>query len=537
MANGTPTADISSFTDEQKRLFSEAEQLGSGVDVIDSTALEPTEDITVPEIEAPPTTDVTSGAAFGDTEIQSVDEILAERARQTEPEQVEGGALAAVRKTLESLRERGATVTDEGIEAPEVKQEFEREFGVVELEENLQKSRNRLLALQAERGVIPLEIQQEFTGRGATRAGVQPKEIGRLRMNAIDTLRESAISAQLRGDLTLAEKRVDRAMDLEFADEEAEIAYQKQILELNRPELERINEQKTREYEARLNERERLLDERKLERKAINDIVLTATQAGIDNDFLQKAFGSETFEGAASTLAGEFSRLAQEDRLTQQQLNDLKRRSLELEIQKKVKELSQPPGTLDAGQMFNAETKLSDTYDDRTGDYKKVSKDVDKIRIGLEEAKRAAEAGESINAASQAVLVTYQKILDPDSVVRESEYARSPDGLSFISRIEGMVANITQGGAGVTADDLEEFSKTSELFLTSYEDSAIEEAQLVMEQAGSYGLNIRNIIPQNVFNLMEDRFRAGAENTPIGGTFTIGAETYRKVSDEEFEKL
>ena len=40
------------------------------------------------------------------------------------------------------------------------------------------------------------------------------------------------------------------------------------------------------------------------------------------------------------------------------------------------------------------------------------------------------------NAASQAVLVTFQKILDPTSVVRESEYARTFDGQAILDRMQ-----------------------------------------------------------------------------------------------------
>lgn len=61
------------------------------------------------------------------------------------------------------------------------------------------------------------------------------------------------------------------------------------------------------------------------------------------------------------------------------------------------------------------------------------------------------------NQAAQAILVTFQKMLDPTSVVRESEYARSANGLAFLSRMYGMVQGLILGGADVPVGELKNF--------------------------------------------------------------------------------
>ena len=76
------------------------------------------------------------------------------------------------------------------------------------------------------------------------------------------------------------------------------------------------------------------------------------------------------------------------------------------------------------------------------------------MQVGLNAARRGDMA-----AGSQAVLVTFQKILDPTSVVRESEYARSASGLSLISQIIGASERLRKGGAGVPLWDLETFAR------------------------------------------------------------------------------
>jgi hypothetical protein len=63
----------------------------------------------------------------------------------------------------------------------------------------------------------------------------------------------------------------------------------------------------------------------------------------------------------------------------------------------------------------------------------------------------------SLSAGSQGILVTFQKILDPGSVVRESEYARSSSGLSLLSQLEGKYQTIEAGGAGVPISVLQEY--------------------------------------------------------------------------------
>ena len=68
------------------------------------------------------------------------------------------------------------------------------------------------------------------------------------------------------------------------------------------------------------------------------------------------------------------------------------------------------------------------------------------------------------NGASQAVLVTFQKMLDPLSVVRESEYARSSAGISLLQRIEGYAQRLAAGGAGVPKAELNEMVKTAREF-------------------------------------------------------------------------
>lgn len=56
-------------------------------------------------------------------------------------------------------------------------------------------------------------------------------------------------------------------------------------------------------------------------------------------------------------------------------------------------------------------------------------------------------------ASDQALAVLFQKMLDPASVVRESEYARTPEGAAAINRILAFVPQLRRGGLRLTNED------------------------------------------------------------------------------------
>jgi hypothetical protein len=59
-------------------------------------------------------------------------------------------------------------------------------------------------------------------------------------------------------------------------------------------------------------------------------------------------------------------------------------------------------------------------------------------------------------ALDQAIVTIFNKLLDPGSVVRESEFARTPEGASTLNRAQGFVEKLSQGGVGLTDPDRQE---------------------------------------------------------------------------------
>lgn len=110
-------------------------------------------------------------------------------------------------------------------------------------------------------------------------------------------------------------------------------------------------------------------------------------------------------------------------------------------------------------------------------------------QLALMESSLEAVKNGSAPAGSQGVLVTFQKILDPTSVVRESEYARSGSGLPLMSAIEGQWMKIKEGGAKVPVADLEKFVELARKFAKNQAAFANQTKEQIDELAKEYGLN------------------------------------------------
>lgn len=118
---------------------------------------------------------------------------------------------------------------------------------------------------------------------------------------------------------------------------------------------------------------------------------------------------------------------------------------------------------------------------------------LDLFEISYQEAKKAGLDDTSLNPASQAMVTYFNKLLDPTSVVRESEYARVGEGQSLWNRISGTYDKLVQGGAGISQKELAEFSKFGLQLVSGYRNQFIDTITPIWEQTSNYGLNANNI--------------------------------------------
>lgn len=177
------------------------------------------------------------------------------------------------------------------------KQQLEKEAGLPGQRQDLQNVINQLQGLQKEAQAIPLQIQEEFKGVGATTGGAAPIQASRLRENAIKALGLAAIGQTFQGNISLAEQSIERQLDAIFEPERIQLDVLKQAYEFNKDALERIDKKRADNLNIVLRERERLLSEnREDEKNKLELITAGATNSAnpAPADVIEKARNAAT---------------------------------------------------------------------------------------------------------------------------------------------------------------------------------------------------------------------------------------------------
>ena len=238
-------------------------------------------------------------------------------------------------------------------------QQIEQQTGIPGFQTQLRDVTNQLQALQKEALAIPLAIENEFLGRGATRGGVAPIQASRLRENAIKALGLSAIASSIQGNLMTAEAQVQRAIQLEFLPVQSEIEYLTLVLGINRERLSREDQKRADAQKIVLQERQRILNEQKSEREEIYKLGLSAAQAGADSKTLQLISNARNREEALH-IAGFYLGENFRRKIGQEQFErDLQKATFELSFEKFMEDARQFD-IRTAQDKFQFETSLNE---------------------------------------------------------------------------------------------------------------------------------------------------------------------------------
>lgn len=227
---------------------------------INSSILQQQESITLPQTPVEQQYDVSA--------IPTFDQITATQA-PTSTEQTQDQLSS---RFLTAIQKMGGKV--------QAQSSAEQQAGLPVLNQQLTDINSQIQTLQNEAKAIPLNIQNEFEGRGATAAGVAPVQAAALRKNAIKALGLSSIASTLQGNIALAQQQANRAVEVEFAPLEAEINYLREAMTLNEKRLNREDSKRTQLMQFRLNERERLLSNAKEDRNIIIGWAAEAAKLG-----------------------------------------------------------------------------------------------------------------------------------------------------------------------------------------------------------------------------------------------------------------
>lgn len=147
----------------------------------------------------------------------------------------------------------------------------------------------------------------------------------------------------------------------------------------------------------------------------------------------------------------------------------------------------------DKGLTFNNVLSLANHFD--TLPEVKSFKEIDRQYGNVEKTYNAYIRGEiKANAADQALVTTLNKILDPTSVVRESEFERTAAGQSALAKLEGYARKLSKGGSGLTNKEREDLFNTMKIMHNSAYNTYLQTAQTYTDMANRYGINPDDVV-------------------------------------------
>lgn len=165
---------------------------------------------------------------------------------------------------------------------------------------------------------------------------------------------------------------------------------------------------------------------------------------------------------------------------------------------------SKVQGQEEKGRQFdvNTELKLSD-------DYRADSKDFATIKRQYAIIKKALNNPSAVGTLASATAI--MKMLDPGSVVRESELGMAMQATGALDRLYNFM-NVVESGKVLTADQRKEFGELVDQFYEASQEAQRSVNKSYRDKADSYGLNWRNIVT----------YDAGGPKLP--GEITLGAD-------------
>lgn len=192
-----------------------------------------------------------------------------------------------------------------------------------------------LKGLSNEAKAIPLDDQNKATGLGITDAGLAPITTGRLRENAIKALTLSsegdALSSRIANSdtrLLRAKEKAQQAVDLKYKPLEEDIARLQSFLDINQKYiLDPAEKKRVETTNVALQERSRLLEEKKAQDKSKEDIIINAASQNAPSSLLVKARSAKT-AGDAAVILGAYAGDYFKNQQLRIELNNLQKANL-----------------------------------------------------------------------------------------------------------------------------------------------------------------------------------------------------------------
>jgi len=199
--------------------------------------------------------------------------------------------------------------------------------------------------------------------------------------------------------------------------------------------------------------------------------------------------------------------------LTRAQINSAlaTTKKLGVETQKASLELEalKATGGVDPAKVFDQEEKLRKEYQSRTKVYGE---------LGSTYANIASSAKAQTGPGDIALITGFMKMLDPGSVVRETEFATARDTAGLYTRLENSLKK-AENGQFLQANQRNEFVSLAKQYLDSAQKKAGEDKKALGVVVKNYKLN-----PENVFGPET----VAPPETPSPNSVTVNGQTYTR---------
>jgi hypothetical protein len=183
-------------------------------------------------------------------------------------------------------------------------------------------------------------------------------------------------------------------------------------------------------------------------------------------------------------------------------------------------------------QRLTAERNLRADADKVLAPIRDMNRQVMVMRAGMEQIQRTGR----LDAGTQAIINTFNRIMEPGSVTREAEYLRSTLGQPLFESLSGRWQSLTKGGAGVTPESLGLLVDLAENIVDSLSSGADARMDDLRAQAEEFQLPHERIVPKaESYRLPTRKGRSGSA-TPTTGAITVTApdgKTYRFATQEQ----
>jgi len=416
--------------------------------------------------------------------------LLKQQQAPTQAETTRTSLTDQLKSSFEELKPKGTDLIAE-----------QEKLGVSETTKKIQNINEQIAQLTGQ--YDKQEIAVEGQGRGITTGIVAGQQARIRRQKAIEVGSLATVAQALQGNLALAKQTAQETIDLKYSSIEQEIENQKTLIDLNYQDMTAQQKKRADTLSIQLQARQEEIDNKKLEESRRYDLAVKIAENGASQDRVKSVVDSPNWEEALYNAGESLVELATDELLSPTEASNLGVPYGTTEKQAATMGIV-PKSVLNPQDKIDQEFKMSKQVDSSVKESKKSQGQVRLMNTSIEQARIAEANGESLGAASQGILVTFQKILDPTSVVRESEYARSAEGLSIMSQLEGKYQQLKQGGAGVTIKELETFVSLGQELLGNYNQEQVDTLRRTRTQADSWGLKLENIITPEAQGLLKE---------------------------------